>query len=177
MANATTMTRQTVTMKGNPLTLTGNEVQVGQQAPDFVAVDNDMKEFHLSSLRGKTVIITAVPSLDTSVCSRETHRFNEEAAKLGQDVVILAVSMDLPFAQKRWCGAEGVQRVKTVSDYRFASFGEAYGVLIKELHLLARSVFVVDRDGSVRYKEVVKELATEPNYDAVLKAVAALEPK
>ncbi len=160
-----------VTMKGNPLTLVGNEVKVGDMAPEATVVANDMSVVKLSSYRGKTLIISSVPSLDTPVCDRETHRFNEEAAKLGPDVTILTLSMDLPFAQKRWCGAAGVTAVTTLSDYREASFGTAYGVLIKELRLLGRCVIVVDKTGKVRYVQLVKEVTNEPDYDAVLKAV------
>jgi thioredoxin-dependent peroxiredoxin len=132
---------------------------------------NDLSVVKLSALaRGKVCIITAVPSLDTPVCDLETRRFNKEAGELGDDVVILAVSMDLPFAQKRWCGAAGVKNVQTLSDYRQAAFGKAYGVLIKDLHLLARAVFVLDKPGLIRYVELVKEVASEPNYDAALTA-------
>lgn len=164
-----------VTMGGNPVTLVGDEVKVGEDAPDFVVVDNDLKPVNFSSYRGKVSVIASVPSLDTAVCSTETHRFNSEAAALGEDVVILTVSMDLPFAQKRWCGAEGVDRVVTLSDHRDASFGLAYGVLIKEVRLLARAVFVVGRDGVVRYVELVPELGREPDYEAALAAVRELE--
>ena len=160
-----------VTMKGNPLTLVGDEVRVGQKAPDFTAVGADLAPVALASLKGKVVVIAAVPSLDTSVCDIETRRFNEEAARLGPDVRILTISMDLPFAQKRWCGAAGVKNLTTVSDHRDAAFGRAYGVLIKELRLLARSVFVIDRGGNIRYVQLVKEQATEPDYAAVLAAV------
>ena len=164
-----------ITFKGNPLTLVGNEVKVGQKAPDAELVANDLSVVRLSSLRaGKVCILTSVPSLDTSVCDRETRRFNEEAGKLGPDVVVLTVSMDLPFAQKRWCGAAGVQNVQTLSDYREAAFGNAYGVLIKELRLLARAVFVLDKPGMIRYVELVKEVASEPNYDAALAAAKKL---
>jgi thiol peroxidase len=163
-----------ITMKGNPLTLLGREVQVGDPAPDFEAVDNDLKLLKFSSGTGKVSIICSVPSLDTPTCDLETRRFNQEAAGLGPDVQILTISMDLPFAQKRWCGAAGVDRVKTLSDHREASFGLAYGVLIKELRLLARAVFVVDRGGQVRYVQLVKELAHEPDYEAVLQAVQKL---
>lgn len=163
-----------VTMKGKPVTLAGRVVKVGQKAPDFEVVANDMSVVKLSSFAGKTCIIASVPSLDTSVCDMETHRFNEEAGKLGDDVVVLTISMDLPFAQKRWCGAAGVKNVQTLSDYRYASFGNSYGVLIKDLRLLARAVFVVDKTGIVRYVQIVPEIATEPNYDAVLKAVKEL---
>jgi len=163
-----------VTMKGNPLALAGNEVQVGKPAPDFTAVDTDLAPVSLAAYRGKVVVLASVPSLDTSVCSIETRRFNEEAARLDPDVQILTISMDLPFAQKRWCGAEGITRVKTLSDHREAAFGLAYGVLLKELRLLARAVFVVDRQGVVRYMQLVKEIATEPDYREVLDAVKRL---
>ncbi|MBF0510094.1 MAG: thiol peroxidase [Deltaproteobacteria bacterium] len=159
-----------ITMKGNPLTLTGEEVKVGDKAPDFKVVDNGLAMVGFSSYLGKVCIISAVPSLDTPVCDLETRRFNTEAANLNPDVVILTISMDLPFAQKRWCGAAGVDKVITLSDYRDAAFGLAYGVLIKELRLLARAVFVVDRQGIIRYQEIVPEIASEPNYDAALKA-------
>jgi thiol peroxidase len=170
------MTERTgiITMKGHPLTLVGQEVQVGAPAPDFEVLANDLTPFKLSSLTGKVAIICSVPSLDTPTCDIETRWFNEEAAKLGPDVAILTVSMDLPFAQRRWCGAAGVDRVTTCSDHRDASFGQAYGVLIKELRLLARAVFVVDKSGVVRAAQIVPELANEPNYDEVLKVVGQL---
>ena len=158
-------------MKGNPLTLLGDEVRVGEQAPDFTVVGNDLAPVEFAAFRGKVCIISSVPSLDTPVCDVETRRFNEEAAKLGPDVAVLTISMDLPFAQKRWCGAAGVSAVQTLSDHRDASFGAAYGVLIKELRLLARAVFVVDKESVVQYVELVKEIADEPDYDAVLAAV------
>jgi thiol peroxidase len=164
-----------VTLKGNPITLTGKEVKVGQKAPDAKLVANDLSTVKLSALReGKVCIITAVPSLDTPVCDLETRRFNVEAGNLGSEVVILAVSMDLPFAQARWCGSAGVKNVQTLSDHRDASFGKAYGVLIKDLRLLARAVFVVDKAGTVRYEEFVKEVASEPNYAAALDAARKL---
>ena len=164
-----------IIMKGKPLTLLGKGVKVGDSAPDFEVVANDMSAVKFSSYHGKVCIICSVPSLDTSVCDMETRRFNEEAGKLGSDVAVLTISMDLPFAQKRWCGAAGVKNVQTLSDYRDASFGKAYGVLIKELRLLARAVFVVDKNGTIRYIQIVKELATEPDYNAVLEAVKGLE--
>ena len=160
-----------VTIHGNPLTLVGAELGVGDEAPDFVALDNDLGEVSLASFRGKVCIILSVPSLDTPVCDMETRRFNDEAGNLSEDVVVLTVSMDLPFAQKRWCGAAGITRVQTVSDHHTASFGDAYGVLIKELRLLARAVFVVDRKGIIRYLELVEEVTNEPDYEAVLQAV------
>jgi thiol peroxidase len=164
-----------ITMKGSPLTLVGNEVKVGEPAPDFEVIANDMSSVKLSSFKGKVCIICSVPSLDTSVCDMETHRFNEEAGKLGSDVVVLTISMDLPFAQKRWCGAAGVKNVQTLSDHRDASFGKAYGVLIKELRLLARAVFVLDRDGIIRYIQIVDELTNEPDYETALDAAKGLE--
>lgn len=163
-----------VTMKGNPLTLVGNEVKVGDVAPEFEVLSNDLSPVKFSSFRGRVCIISSVPSLDTPVCDTETRRFNEEAQQLGSDAVILTISMDLPFAQKRWCGAAGITRVQTLSDHRDASFGASYGVLIKELRLLARAVFVVDRNGVVQYVQLVKEITEEPDYEAVLTAANKL---
>ena len=163
-----------ITMKGNPLTLIGDELKVGDAAPDVEMLDNDLSSVKLSSFIGKVCVISSVPSLDTPVCDMETRRFNEEAGKLGADVAILTISMDLPFAQKRWCGAAGVDRLTTLSDHRDAAFGKAYGVLIKELRLLARAVFVVDREGSIQYIQLVKELTEEPDYEPVLDAVKKL---
>ena len=163
-----------VTMKGNPITLMGTEPQVGDKAPDFVAIDNDLSPVSFDSFRGKVCIVSSVPSLDTPVCDMETRRFNDEAGRLEDDVEILTISMDLPFAQKRWCGAAGVDKVQTLSDHRDAAFGQAYGVLIKGLRLLARAVFVVDKEGTIRYMELVKEIASEPDYESVLTAVKEL---
>ncbi len=170
------MTERTgvVTVSGNPMTLLGDEIKVGEKAPGFEAVGNDMQPFTFSELAGKVVIISAVTSLDTSVCDVETRRFNTEAGKLGEGIAILTISMDLPFAQKRWCGAAGVDQVQVVSDYKTAEFGEKYGVLMKELRLLARSLFVVDRDGIVQYIQIVDEVSHEPDYDAVLAAAREL---
>jgi thiol peroxidase len=163
-----------VTFKGNPLTLLGPEVKVGDKAPDFQVLDNTMQPVTLESFQAKLKIISAVPSLDTPVCDMETRRFNEEASKLPEKVVILTISMDLPFAQARWCAAAGVEKVKTFSDYRDRSFGLAYGVLIKELKLLARTVFIVDEQDVIRYVERVPEITKEPDYDRILSAVRAL---
>lgn len=163
-----------VTMRGNPVTLVGEEVRVGDPAPDCTVLANDLTPVSFSSFRGKVCVISSVPSLDTPVCDTSTRRFNEEATKLGPNVVVLTVSMDLPFAQARWCGAAGVQNVQTLSDHRDASFGMAYGLLIKELRLLARAVLAVDREGTVRYVEIVEEIATEPDYEAVLAAIKDL---
>lgn len=160
-----------VTFLGNPLTLTGNVVKTGDKAPGFQVVDNDLGVKGLGDYQGKVIVLSAVPSLDTPVCDLETRHFNEEAAKLSDDVVILTISMDLPFAQKRWCGAAGVTRVTTLSDHRDAAFGLAYGVLVKELRLLTRACFVIDKTGIVRHAQVVPEITHEPDYDAVLKAV------
>jgi thioredoxin-dependent peroxiredoxin len=163
-----------VTMRGNPMTLVGSEVNVGEAAPDFVALDNTLTPVKFSSFRGKTCILSSVPSLDTPVCDMETRKFNDEASRLGPDVVILTISMDLPFAQKRWCGAAGVSKVQTLSDHRDASFGASYGVLIKELRLLARAVFLVDRKGVIQYVQLVKETTKEPDYEAIWSAVKKL---
>ena len=160
-----------VTMKGNPITLIGDEIRVGQTAPDFKVVANDLSVVTFSSFKGKRCIISSVPSLDTAVCDGETKRLNEEAAKLGPDVIILTISMDLPFAQKRWCAASSVNNVKTLSDHREASFGKAYGVLIKEFVLLARAIFVVDTKGVVQYIQLVREITTEPDYKMALEAI------
>ncbi|MFB3885750.1 MAG: thiol peroxidase [Thermodesulfobacteriota bacterium] len=163
-----------ITMRGNPLTLIGNEVRMGEKAPDFMALANDLSPVQFSSYRGKICILSSVPSLDTPVCDMETRRFNEEASRLGSEILILTISMDLPFAQKRWCAAAGVNRVQTLSDHRDASFGTSFGVLIKELRLLARAVFIVDRKGTLQYIQLVEELTQEPNYEAVLDGLKKL---
>lgn len=164
------MTERTglITIHGNPLTLEGEAIQPGMPAPDCELLDNDLNPVKLSSFQGRVVVLASVPSLDTPVCDLETRRFNDEAASLGPEVQILTVSMDLPFAQKRWCGAAGVEKVKTLSDHRQARFGQAFGVLIKELRLLARAVFILDRAGTVRYAQLVREVASEPDYEEVM---------
>jgi thiol peroxidase len=162
-----------VTFKGNPVTLSGPQIRAGQAAPDFSAVDNGLQTIRLSDSPGKVLILSSVPSLDTPVCDTETRRFNQEASKLGDDVEVWTISMDLPFAQKRWCGAADINRVRTVSDFRDRSFGQSYGVLIKDTALAgitARAVFVVGKDGKIKHAEYVKEIASEPDYDAALKA-------
>ncbi len=168
------MTEQIITLHGHSLTLKGQALKVGDQAPDFEVVDNDLHAVKFSSLPKKVYVLASVPSLDTPTCDLETRRFNEEAAKLSPDITLVTISMDLPFAQKRWCGAAGVDRVKTYSDHREAAFGQAYGVLIQELRLLARAIFLVDRNGIIQYTQLVKELADEPDYDAVLKAASRI---
>jgi thiol peroxidase len=160
-----------VTLHGNPLTLLGDDIRVGQSAPNAELVDNDMQPVSLADYKGKIVILSSVPSLDTPVCDMQTRRFNDEAASLSDDVVILTISMDLPFAQKRWCGAAGVDQVITLSDHRSASFGQSFGLLIKELRLLARSVTVLDQEGIVRYHQLVKETGDEPDYEKALSEV------
>ena len=160
-----------VTMKGNPLTLMGKELKVGDTAPGVELLNNDLQPVNLSDYSGQICVVSSVPSLDTPVCDMETRRFNQEAESLGSDINILTVSMDLPFAQKRWCGAAGVNRVITLSDHRNASFGTEFGVLIKELRLLARAVFIIDGEGIIRYIQLVQELSQEPDYEAVLSAL------
>ena len=160
------------TMRGNPLTLIGPELKVGDKAPDFKLVDNGLKNVTLADTGHNVRIISVVPSLDTPVCDAQTKRFNEEATKLPQ-VDIYTVSMDLPFAQKRWCGSFGVDKVKMLSDHKSASFGEHYGTLIKELRIESRAIFVVAPDNTLRYVEYVKEVADHPNYDAALAAAKA----
>ena len=159
------------TFFGNPLTLLGDPVEVGQQAPEFTALDTDLTPRHLRDYAGKVKLIATVPSLDTGVCDAETRRWNEEAAALGDEVVVLTISADLPFAQKRWCGAAGVDRVITLSDHRDMSFALAYGTYIKELRLEQRAVFVVDQNDVIRYVEYVSEITNHPDYDAALAAV------
>ncbi|KAA9027486.1 thiol peroxidase [Niallia endozanthoxylica] len=158
-----------VTFAGNPVTLIGNEVKVGDKAPNFTVLANDLSAVTLEDSKGSVRLISVVPSLDTGVCDAQTRRFNEEASKL-DNVKILTVSVDLPFAQKRWCGAAGIENVQTLSDHRDLSFGEAFGVAIQELRLLARSVFVVDSNDTVVYAEYVSEVTDHPNYEAALEA-------
>ena len=163
-----------VTFQGEPLTLVGDLPEIGTIAAPFTAVATDLSEVSLADTAGAIRVLVAVPSLDTSVCDTEARRFNEEAAALSDDVIIQVISMDLPFAQARWCGAAGADRVQTLSDHRSAAFGQAYGVLIKELRLLARSIFIVDRQGRLRYGQLVNEITNEPDYDAVLQAIEGL---
>jgi len=159
-----------VTMRGNPLTLVGPELKAGEKAPAFKALDGSLKEVGLDASKGKTRIFSVVPSLDTPVCDMQTRRFNEEAGKLGDAVVVYTISADLPFAQKRWCGAAGANNVHTLSDHRDMSFGDAFGTHVKELRLDARAVFVVDPSDKIVHAEYVKEIAEHPNYDAALAA-------
>ena len=160
-----------VTLMGNPVTLLGDEIKVGQKAPGFVVLDQDLQELNSDAFAGKVKLIASVPSLDTPVCDLEIKRFNEEAAKISEDVVILFISMDLPFAQKRFCQSFDITKVKALSDHRTADFGNKYGVLIKELRLLARTIFVIDKSDTISYIECVKEISEQPDYDKALEAL------
>ncbi|HOO56648.1 MAG TPA: thiol peroxidase [bacterium] len=163
-----------VTLQGNPVTLAGGMPENGAVIPDAVLIDNSLNAVSLKDYIGKILILSSVPSLDTPVCHIETKKFNEEASALGEDVLVLTISMDLPFAQKRWCAAEGVDRVVTLSDHRDAAFGQAFGVLIKELRLDARAVFVVDGQGVLRYTQLVEEVSNEPDYEEIMTVVREL---
>lgn len=162
------------TFKGNPITLIGPELKVGDQAPDFNLSKNLLEQSTLSDYAGKVKLISVVPSLDTGVCDAQTRRFNEAASELGDDVIVLTISADLPFAQARWCGAAGVDRVITLSDYRDNSFGKAYGVLIKEFVIDMRSIFVIDQHNVIQYVEYLPEMAEHPDYDKAVEAVKNL---
>lgn len=165
---------RSVAFKGNPITLVGPTLAPGQAAPDFTLSKNLLETASLKDYAGKVKLISVVPSIDTGVCDAQTRRFNEEASKLGDNVVILTVSADLPFAQARWCGAAGVDRVVLLSDYKDNSFGKAYGVFIKEFHLDMRAIFVLDANDQITYVEVLGEMTEHPNYDAAVAAVKAL---
>ena len=163
-------TTRTTKMRGKPMALAGPEIMVGQKAPDFRLQGNDLSEVGLSQTKGKARLLSVVVSLDTPVCDLQTQRFEEETAKF-KDVVIYAISMDLPFAQARYCGAHNIKNLQTLSDHRDASFGRAYGVLIEDMRLLSRAIFIIDRDDVVKYVEYVPEATQHPDYD---KAIAAL---
>ncbi len=162
-----------VTFKGNPVTLVGNEVSVGEKAPDFIALGAALNPVKLSDNAGKVVVIAAYPSIDTGVCQAQNRRFNAEATNLG-DAVILSVSCDLPFAQSRFCAAEGLDKVITLSDHKDVDFGTKYGFLIKELRLLSRGTVVIGKDGFIKYVEYVPEVTHEPDYEAALKVIKEL---
>ena len=159
-----------VTFAGNPVTLVGEEIKIGMKAPDFTVIGADLNPVKLSDYAGKVVVIAIYPSIDTGVCAAQNRRFNAEANEMG-DAVVLSVSCDLPFAQKRFCGAEGLDNIITLSDHRDTDFGLKYGFLIKELRLLARGTVIVDKDGTVKFVEYVPEITTEPNYEAAMKVV------
>jgi thiol peroxidase len=160
-----------VTSKGNPLTIVGDELKVGDKAPDFTLVANDFSKMTLADSTGKTRLISVVTSLDTGICDAQTHRFNEEAANLGENVTILTVSAEHPLNQKRWCGAAGIDKVQVLSDHLDMNFGAAYGTYVKELRLERRSIFVIDADDVVRYVEYLPEIAQHPDYDSALAAL------
>ena len=163
-----------VTFKGNPLTLLGQAPEVGSKAPEFSALRGDLSPFSLASRAGKTVVINSVLSLDTSTCATQARHFNQDAAALGDDVKVIVISMDLPFAQKRFCTTEGIANLETLSDHRDASFGTAYGMLIKELRLLARGILVIDKGGILCYQQLVPEASHEPEYTPALAAIKAV---
>lgn len=163
-----------ITFKGNPVTLIGPDITPGDKAPDFTVLANDLTPITLADSKGQVRLISVVPSLDTGVCDAQTRRFNEEAANL-PNVQILTISVDLPFAQKRWCGAAGIDKVQTLSDHRELSFGKAYGVAIEELRLLARAIFVVDSNDTVTYVEYVSEATNHPNYEAAIEAAKSTQ--
>ncbi len=164
----------TVTLMGNVLNLVGDPPGPGTVAPDFTVLDQDLNPVSLDQFKGEILLISSVPSLDTPVCDLETRRFNQEAGNLGKGVKVLTISMDLPFAQKRWCGANGIDNVIVLSDYRDADFGNKYKVLIKELRLLARCVFLIDAKGTIRYVQLVREISQEPNYGEIIEHVKKL---
>lgn len=166
--------RGVVTINGQPLTLIGPGIKTGDKAPDFKVLDGELKEIALKDFSGKIKIISVTPSLDTPVCDLQARRFNQEASKFSDDVVVLNMSMDLPFAISRFCTSAGIDKVKAYSDHREASFGTAYGVLIKELRLLARSIVIIDKNDVVRYVQIVPEVTHHPDYDTALNTVGKL---
>ncbi len=159
-----------VTFQGNPLTLLGPDVAPGQTAPDFTVVDEEFKPVKLSDFSGRVLLISAVPSLDTPVCSIQTQRFNSEASKLADKVTLLTISEDLPFAQKRFCSSEKIEGHRVLSDHVWREFGKSYGLLIEGMMLLARAVFVVDKASLISYRQIVAELSEEPDYESALAA-------
>ncbi len=161
-------------VKGNPVTLIGNPVKVGDKAPEIIASDNSLKDVKLSDYADKVVIISVFPSIDTPVCANQTRAFNKRATELSNDVVILTISKDLPFALGRFCAAEGINNIHTLSDYKFSKFGLDYGYLVKENQLLARGVVIVDKSGFVRYTEITKDIIIEPDYDKAIAVVKEL---
>jgi thiol peroxidase len=165
---------QKVTFKGNPVTLLGTEIKIDDKAIDFSVLNNGLEEVKLSDYDGKVKILSLFPSVDTGVCSKQNHTFNKEAANLSDDIVILAISNDLPFALNRFCGAEGIDKIVTLSDHKNLDFASKYGFLIEELRLIARGVVVIDKDNTVKYVEYVKEIIEEPDYDAAISIAKTL---
>jgi len=161
------------TFQDNPLTLIGVELKVGDKAPDFQLIDTGLKSVTLSDSKGKIRLVSVVPSIDTPVCDLQTRRFNQEASKLPTNVAVLTVSMDLPFAQARWCGLAGADKIQMLSDYQEHAFGQSYGVLIKELKLLSRAVFVIGMDDKIQYVEYVKEITQHPDYEKAIGFIKA----
>ncbi len=168
------MDTQKITMGGNPVTIIGTQLKTGDKAPDFTVTDNNLNPVSLNQYKGKVIIISTFPSVDTPVCALQNIRFNKEAANLGDDVVILSISEDLPFAQKRFCAVEGINNAHVFSDYKDLDFGMKYGFVIKELRLLARGVIIIDKNGIIRYIEKVSEITHEPDYEKALKVVKEL---
>jgi len=168
------MSNRKIIFGGNPVELVGNEIKTSDKAPDFSVLDISLKPVKLSDFKGKVKLISVFPSIDTSVCSIQNHKFNNEAGSYGSNVVFLAISMDLPFALKRFCGAEGINNLITLSDHRNIDFGNKYGFLIKDLRLLARGVVIIDKDDVIRYVEVVPEIGHEPKYDDAIKVLKSL---
>jgi len=182
-AHAESMSKSTLTqtqdlVKANDkyVTLLGTQVNIGDKAPNFKVVDKNFAPIQLSDFKDKTLLISVVPSLDTGVCSLQTKRFNEEAAKLPKNVIILTISNDLPFAQKRFCKVESVVQVKVLSDSVWRSFGESYGLLIKDMGLLTRAIFIIDNQGIIKYKELVANISQHPNYESALAAIKEIAP-
>lgn len=163
-----------VTFNGNKVTLLGNEIKVNDKAVDFTVINNSLKEVKLSDFDGKVKILSLFPSIDTGVCSKQAHTFNHEAANLSKDIIILAISNDLPFALNRFCGAEGISNLVTLSDHKNLDFSSKYGFLIEELRLLARGVIVIDKANVVKYVEYVSEVTHEPNYQSAINAAKKL---
>lgn len=168
---AVTETVGLVVAGGKPITLLGKQVYVGEQAPNFKVVNDRFSPVTLTDFSNKTILISVVPSLDTGVCSLQTKRFNEEVSNLPADVAILTISNDLPFAQKRFCATEGVENLKVLSDSVWRDFGTKYGLIIKDMGLLSRAIFVIDNTGKIAYKELVADISTHPDYDSALNAV------
>jgi thiol peroxidase len=172
MINLATIERKNIfSAKGNPLTLLGNPVKIGDLAPEIIASNTSLQDVKLSEFQGKVVVLSIFPSIDTGVCAKQTREFNKRATELSEDVVILTLSKDLPFALGRFCAAEGINNIHTLSDYKFSKFGLEYGFLIKENQLLARGVVIIDKSGYVRYVEITKDILDEPNYDDAISAV------
>ncbi|HMO16790.1 MAG TPA: thiol peroxidase [Oligoflexia bacterium] len=164
-------TNQKITLHGNPIEVSGKSLKVGDKLPDFLLSNQDLKDSKLSDYSGKILVLSVVPSIDTPVCQVQTRRFNEEAIKLSDKVAILTISRDLPFAQKRWCGAEGIERIECLSDYKYRSFGKSYGADIENIGLLARAIFIADSSQVLRYVDYVDEISHEPDYDSVIRVI------